>query len=158
MIQRIQSVFLLLLALAMLGVAVLPLWAKSDPVSHTDLTLMAFHLLRGPSAGAGAAVAATWPIGALALATAASALYAIFQFRRRSVQLLLCSVQLLLIVGTLGAAFLYSSRADQLLNVKMEGRFLAGFYLPTLALVLNLLASRYIRRDEQLVRSQDRLR
>lgn len=158
MIQRIQSVFLLLLALAMLSVAILPLWAKIDPVSHAELTLTAFHLFRSAGPAAGATVASAWPIGTLALAAAATALYAIFQYRRRSVQLLLCSLNLLLIVATIGAAFLYSNRADQMLNVKMEGHFLTGFYLPTLALMLNLLASRYIRADERLVRSQDRLR
>ena len=158
MIQRIQSVFLLLLALAMLGVAILPLWAKMDPVSRTELTLTAFRLFRSAGPAAGTTVAPAWPVGTLALTAAATALYAIFQYRRRSVQLLLCSLNLLLIVATIGAAFLYSSRADQLLNVKMEGHFLAGFYLPTLALMLNLLASRYIRADERLVRSQDRLR
>ena len=158
MIQRIQSVFLLLLALAMLAVAVLPLWTKTDPLSHASLTLTAFRLLREGAPGAGGTVSSTWPIGALALTTAATALYAIFQYRRRSVQLLLCSLNLLLIVSTLGAEFLYSGRADQLLNIKMEGHFLTGFYLPTLALMLNLLASRYIRADERLVRSQDRLR
>lgn len=158
MIQRIQSVFLLLLALAMLAVLALPLWSKTDPISHASLTLTAFQLYRGASPDAGAVVASSWPIGALALTAAATAIYAIFQFRRRAVQLLLCSLNLLLVVATLGAAFLYSSRADAMLNVKMEGHYLAGFYLPTLALVLNLLASRYIRQDERLVRSMDRLR
>ena len=158
MIQRIQSVFLLLLALAMLAVALLPLWTKTDPISHAGLTLTAFRLFRGEAPGAGGLVFSAWPIGTLALTSAATALYAIFQYRRRSVQLVLCSLNLLLIVATLGAEFLYSGRADQLLNVKLEGHYLAGFYLPTLALMLNLLASRYIRRDERLVRSQDRLR
>lgn len=158
MIQRIQSVFLLLLALAMLGAAALPLWTKTDPLTHASLTLTAFNLYRGPSPDAGGLVASAWPIGTLALTAAATAIYAIFQYRRRSVQLLVCSLNLLLIVATLGAAFLYSSRADAMLNVKMEGHYLAGFYLPTLALVLNLLASRYIRQDERLVRSMDRLR
>ena len=158
MIQRIQSVFLLLLALAMLGTAALPLWTKTDPLTHARLTLTAFNLYRGPAPDAGGLVSSAWPIGALALTAAAAAIYAIFQYRRRAVQLLVCSLNLLLVVATLGAAFLYSSRADALLNVKMEGHYLAGFYLPTLALVLNLLASRYIRRDERLVRSMDRLR
>ncbi|OGX84836.1 DUF4293 family protein [Hymenobacter coccineus] len=158
MIQRIQSVFLLLLALAMLATAALPLWTKTDPLTNGSLTLTAFNLYRGPSAAAGEVVASAWPIGALAITAAATALYAIFQYRRRSVQLLVCSLNLLLVVATLGAAFLYSSRADAMLNVKMEGHYLAGFYLPTLALVLNLLASRYIRQDERLVRSMDRLR
>ncbi|MDH3711846.1 MAG: DUF4293 domain-containing protein [Cyclobacteriaceae bacterium] len=31
-------------------------------------------------------------------------------------------------------------------------------YLPAVALILNLLANRFIRRDESLVRSVDRLR
>ncbi len=158
MIQRIQSVFLLLLALAMLGAAALPLWTKTDPLTQASLTLTAFNLYRGPSPAAGGLVASAWPIGTLALTAAATAIYAIFQYRRRSVQLLVCSLNLLLLVATLGAAFLYSSRADAMLNVKMEGHYLAGFYLPTLALMLNLLASRYIRRDERLVRSMDRLR
>ena len=158
MIQRIQSVFLLLLALAMLGTAALPLWTKADPVSHAELTLTALRLFRSAGPNAGLTVASAWPIATLALSAAATALYPIFQYRRRSVQLLLCSLNLLLVVATIGAAFLYSSRADQLLNVKMEGHFLTGFYLPTLALLLNVLASRYIRADERLVRSQDRLR
>ena len=42
MIQRIQSVFLLLLALAMLSVLALPLWHKIDGLTHQELTLKAF--------------------------------------------------------------------------------------------------------------------
>ena len=42
MIQRIQSVFLLLLALAMLSVLALPLWHKVDGLTHQELTLTAF--------------------------------------------------------------------------------------------------------------------
>ena len=46
-----------------------------------------------------------------------------------------------------------------LLNPKLEGKFEPAFYLPTLALMLNLLATRFIRRDEQFVRrNYDRLR
>jgi hypothetical protein len=61
-------------------------------------------------------------------------------------------------VATIGANYYYSSVGEQMLNVKLIGTFEAGFYLPTLALILNLLANRFIRRDEQLVRSMDRLR
>ena len=156
MIQRIQSVFLLLLALAMLSVLALPLWHKTDGLTHQELTLTAWgfeaHGLPMPAGGA------VWLIGALAAASAAVAGFEIFQFRRRSQQLLLGSVNLLLIVATLGAMFYFSNRGEQALNLKLEGQFQAGFYLPTLALLLNLLANRFIRRDEQLVRSADRLR
>ena len=156
MIQRIQSVFLLLLALAMLSVLALPLWHKVDALVNHELTLTAFSFQ-----AQGFALPATgpvWLIGALAAASAAVAAFEIFQFRSRAKQLLLGSINLLLIVSTLGAMFYFANKGEQLLNLKLEGQFLMGFYLPTLALVLNLLANRFIRRDEQLVRSMDRLR
>ncbi|MCC3155406.1 DUF4293 family protein [Hymenobacter sp. BT770] len=157
MIQRIQSVFLLLLALAMLSVLALPLWHKVDGLTHQELTLTAFGFdakgLQLPGT-----IGPVWVIGVLAAASAAVAFYEIFQFRSRGKQLLLGSINLLLITGTLGASFYFSNKGEQLLNMKLQGQFLAGFYLPTLALLLNLLANRFIRRDEQLVRSADRLR
>ena len=157
MIQRIQSVFLLLLALAMLSVLVLPLWHKSDGLTGQELTLTAFGFA---SAGKplGLPGGPVWLIGVLAAASAVVAALEIFQFRNRARQLLLGSVNLLLITATLGAAFYFSNQGEQALNLKLEGQFLMGFYLPTLALLLNLLANRFIRRDEQLVRSMDRLR
>ncbi|WP_460548603.1 DUF4293 family protein [Hymenobacter daeguensis] len=156
MIQRIQSVFLLLLALAMLSVLALPLWHKVDGLTHQELTLTAFGFTAQGLTLAGQGP--VWVIGLLAAASAAVAAFEIFQFRSRSKQLLLGSVNLLLIVATLGAMFYFSNKGEQVLNLKLEGQYLMGFYLPTLALLLNLLANRFIRRDEQLVRSMDRLR
>jgi hypothetical protein len=156
MIQRIQSVFLLLLALAMLSVLALPLWHKVDGLTHQELTLTAFGFQAQGLNPAG--TGPVWLIGVLAAASAAVAAFEIFQFRSRGKQLLLGSVNVLLIVSTLGAMFYFSNKGEQLLNLKLEGQFLMGFYLPTLALILNLLASRFIRNDERLVRSQDRLR
>ena len=156
MIQRIQSVFLLLLALAMLSLLALPLWHKVDGLTGQELTLTAFGFdAKGLSVPAPGPV---WVIGLLAAASAAVAVFEIFQFRNRTKQLLLGSVNLLLITATLGAAFYFSNKGEQALNLKLEGQFLTAFYLPTLALLLNLLANRFIRRDEQLVRSADRLR
>ncbi|WP_139925017.1 DUF4293 family protein [Hymenobacter sp. DG01] len=158
MIQRIQSVFLLLLALAMLSVLFLPIWSKTDPFSQQTLVMTATKLSYTTPAATSPPSTSTWPIAALAAASAALALLEIFQYRNRFTQLKLGALNLLLIIGTLGAGFYYSSIGERMLNVKMLGHFEAGYYLPTLALLLNLLASRFIRRDEQLVRSMDRLR
>ncbi|MBX0292487.1 DUF4293 domain-containing protein [Hymenobacter sp. HSC-4F20] len=158
MIQRIQSVFLLLLALAMLSVLFLPIWSKTDPASQQTLVLTATKLSYAGS-GAGRSVPInSWPIAALSALSAVVALLEIFQYRNRFNQLKLGMVNFLLIVGSIGAGFYYSGIGERLLNVKIPGNFEAGFYLPTLALLLNLLANRFIRRDEQLVRSMDRLR
>ena len=157
MIQRIQSVFLLLLALAMLSVLVLPLWHKIDPLTGQTLTLTAFGFV-AKGLTLPATLGPVWLIGVLAGASAVVAIIEIFQFRNRNKQLMLGAINLLLITATIGAIFFSSNKGEQLLNIKLEGQFLAGFYLPTLALLLNLLANRFIRRDEQLVRSADRLR
>jgi Domain of unknown function (DUF4293) len=157
MIQRIQSVFLLLLALAMLSLLALPLWHKVDGLTHQELTLTAFGFdAQGLTVPAD--IGPVWLIGALAAASAAVAFFEIFQFRSRMKQLMLGSINLLLITATLGAEFYFQTKGERLLNIKLEGQVLLGFYLPTLALLLNLLANRFIRRDEQLVRSADRLR
>ena len=157
MIQRIQSVFLLLLALAMLSMLALPLWHKIDSLAHQELTLTALGFqAQGVAAPAGGLPA--WVIGALAAASAAVAVVEIFQFRNRARQLMLGALNILLITGVIGASFYLSNQGEQALSLKLAGEFKAGFYLPTLALLLNLLANRFIRRDEQLVRSMDRLR
>ncbi|GAB3860361.1 DUF4293 domain-containing protein [Hymenobacter terrigena] len=157
MIQRIQSVFLLLLALAMLSLLALPLWHKVDGLTGQELILTAFGFdAKGLTVPAG--IGPVWLIGALAAASAALAIFEIFQFRTRMKQLMLGSINLLLITATLGAEFYFQTKGEQLLNIKLEGQVLIAFYLPTLALLLNLLANRFIRRDEQLVRSADRLR
>ena len=157
MIQRIQSVFLLLLALSMLSMLALPLWHKTDALTHQELTLTAFNF-----AAVGLTLptlpAPVWLIAALALAVAAVAAYEIFQFRSRFSQLKLGLLNLLLITATFGAEFYFSNHGERLLNPKLEGQNQPAFYLPLLALALNLLANRFIRRDEQLVRSADRLR
>ncbi|MBC6991699.1 DUF4293 domain-containing protein [Hymenobacter sp. BT491] len=158
MIQRIQSVFLLLLAVAMLSVVFLPIWSKTDPLSKQELVLTSTKIAYAHADPGMSVTTSTYAIVALALASAAVALFEIFQYRNRFLQLKLGFFNLLLIVATIGASYYYSGVAEQMLNVKIPGTFEAGFYLPTLALVLNLLASRFIRRDEQLVRSMDRLR
>ncbi|TGE14928.1 DUF4293 domain-containing protein [Hymenobacter elongatus] len=158
MIQRIQSVFLLLLALAMLSVVFLPIWSKLDPASGQELVLTATKLTYA-NADAGISVPTnTYAIAALALAAAAVAIFEMLQYRNRFLQLKLGMLNLVLIVATLGASFYYSGVGEKMLNIKIPGTYEAGFYLPTLALLLNVLANRFIRRDEQLVRSMDRLR
>jgi p-aminobenzoyl-glutamate transporter AbgT len=141
----------------MLSMLALPLWHKVDGLTHQELTLTALNFQAvGVPAPAGAAPVFVIAIGALL--SAAVAVYEIFQFRNRFGQLKLGMVNLLLIVAVFGLQFYFSNLGEAALNPKLEGQFQPAFYLPTLALMLNLLANRFIRRDEQLVRSADRLR
>ncbi len=142
----------------MLSLLALPLWHKVDGLTHQELTLTAFNF-RAVNMPQPTTSAPVWIIAVLALASAAVAIYEIFQFRNRFTQLKLGMLNLLLLVATFGAAFYFSNLGEAFLNPKLEGQNQPALYLPTLGLLLNLLANRFIRRDEQHVRnSYDRLR
>ena len=64
----------------------------------------------------------------------------------------------LVLAGLLGTMVYYSYYVGEEMIAGAPGEREAAFYLPFLALVLNAFANRFIRRDEQLVRSVDRLR
>jgi hypothetical protein len=167
MIQRIQSVFLLILVIAMVSVLFLPLWQKTNPATGEQVVLTAFSLLAQPLAVTdGASAAATSDIGentmviaGLAIIIALVAMYEIFQFKSRFTQIKLGMLNTLLLASLLGSIFYYASYVgDELVKTTTPGDYQAGFYLPVLGLIVNSLANRFIKRDEDLVRSVDRLR
>ena len=49
-------------------------------------------------------------------------------------------------------------KAKDLFEPAVAGTFGFGFYALVTAMLANVLANRFIRRDEKLVRSQDRMR
>ena len=100
----------------------------------------------------------TWPLMAVLLPTTAIGTYAIFLYRSRKVQALLCLFNALLIVGWYVCLFVVSK------TVGDESWGLADFRpswpaaFPAVAFVLYLMARRAILADEKLVRSLDRIR
>ncbi|WP_242921474.1 DUF4293 domain-containing protein [Pontibacter liquoris] len=166
MIQRIQSVFLLLLALAMVAMLFLPLWSKTDATTNETVVLTAWtlksHILnkQGDIVSAGNLPAkSAFIIGMLAIAAAVVALYEIFQYKNRLNQMKLGLLNTLVIAALLGTSFYYAAYVGaEMVKAGNNGAYEAGFYLPMLALLLNALANRFIKRDEDLVRSVDRLR
>lgn len=166
MIQRVQSIFLLLLILCMLALLFVPIWEKTDPETGYELVLTAFSLApQAPAApiadplGQPVVSRNATLIGALAVLAALIALYEIFQYRNRLRQLQLGLLNSLVLAGVLGTCVYFSTFVgEDLVAPTQRGSFQAGFYLPILAMALNLLANRFIKRDEDLVRSMDRLR
>ena len=83
----------------------------------------------------------------------------IFLYKNRTKQIFLCRVSTFLIAGLIVAIFYFAE------NVKKNSE-VAGFLMemqpalvaPIAALLLVILANRAIRKDEELVRSADRLR
>ena len=160
MIQRIQTVFLFLLAAAVVTMLFLPLWSKTDATTGEEVVLTAWNVTAFTPADAAAATPATssMAIGILAIAAAVVALYEIFQFKNRLTQMKLGLLNTLVLAALLITTYYYAEFVAGPMVEAKEGSFEAGFYMPVLALLLNALANRFIRRDENLVRSVARLR
>jgi hypothetical protein len=158
MIQRIQTIFLFLIAVAM-GVALLsPIWHKMGlvPTDMANLTAMQLTVQKGITSF----VTPLWYLTALLVGVATLAIYAIFQFKNRLLQTGLCAGNALLLTVAMGVVLYntilgpgktYGDPAD-------NGTFDTGFFALVAALVFNALANRFIRRDDRLVRESNRLR
>ena len=91
----------------------------------------------------------------LAIAAITIAFIEIRKFKDRVLQMKLGALNSLFMAGTIAAAVVFS---NQLTKAFQGGTYGLGLWLPGIAVVCNLLANRFIRRDEKLVRDSDRLR
>ena len=154
MIQRIQSVFLLLIAACMALTAFMPNWQET--AASTSVTLTALHLTHTQN-GSVVSDRGVWYIAALALVAAAVALYSLVSYKNRVLQMGLGAINALVMAGVLGLIIYFSREAETIIP-NQEGAFKTGTYLPMAAMICNIIANRFIRRDEKLVRSADRMR
>ena len=155
MIQRIQSLYLLVAA-ALVAVALFaPLaWFSGGT---QGFALHAFAL----RADGGEVVQSTFYLGILLAAACVLPIFTIFLYRRRLLQIRLCAVEVVLLVGGLvmeGVYYLFCQRffVDYFDFAARIIRPAAA--LPLAALVFVVLAARAIFRDELLVRAADRIR
>ncbi|MES2731156.1 MAG: DUF4293 domain-containing protein [Bacteroidota bacterium] len=157
MIQRVQTIFLFLIAVGM-GVCLFSTSWQKIGQSGDKAVLTAFNL-EFQKAGAVVSTTPTFYIAILAVLAAGVALYSIFQYRNRLLQIKLGALNSLVMAGLLGCMMYFSTQVgEKLLNAATQGKYDVGIYAVILALVCNMVANRFIRRDEQLVRSADRMR
>ena len=151
MLQRIQTVFLVLVALFMLLTLFFPLWT-TDGSQGYDLTLTAWKFTNGEEE-------ITFPyflVAALAIASLVVTIIEISKYNNRLLQMKLGALNSLLMAGTLGLS-VYFYR-DLVKEFNIMGEFGISLWFPAIAMIFNVLANRYIRKDEKLVRSADRIR
>jgi TRAP-type uncharacterized transport system fused permease subunit len=168
MIQRVQSLLLLAGSLLLIILLFVPIWKKegkainntqSEQTVSDKVVLKAFNLsyYKNDSPDAQSSKS-TWYIGALILVTAGVSLYSIFQYRNRMKQIKLGLLNTLLLCGIIGLMFLGVTKGSEMLPGNLKEDFQLGFYIPAVVLLLNTLSNRFIRKDEELVRSADRIR
>lgn len=152
MIQRIQSLYLLLVAAAMLAVAAMPLG-----VLEGDGWLVRYTAFDNTAVNAETATAfPVWLLGYLAGLSALVALITVFLFKQRERQTTLCLVNGFLIglFYVAYAVFFFSVRRG--VDVDFAPGLSIG--LPLVALLFNTLAMKAVSRDIALLASLDRLR
>jgi len=149
MIQRVQTLFLFLASCAGAGQFALPYLSADAGNPAVTLPVLAdsvFNPLDNPGL-----------IGLCALCAVVS-LAAIFLFRNRSLQRRITGGAML--VSVLTAALLGFTLWQTVKAIPEGGavHYQLGLALPLLGFVFQWLAGHYIKKDENLVRSMDRLR
>lgn len=154
MIQRVQSIWLLLASLTLICVFFLPLMTKNVDNTAYLLYLDGHH--HAVKEGNGLAITVT-PVGAMIINGIATflCLVCIFQFKNRPMQKRLIMINIVLIIAT---AVLVALNASLFPGGISGASIHLGSSLFVLAIIFCMLAIRGIRKDEQLLRSADRLR
>lgn len=163
MIQRIQSVFLFFVAASLVTLVFFPLWNKVDVEKSEVITLTALEMTYTKmdiDTGEEQVIATkqTFHIAALALVAAGIALFSIFKFNNRLMQIKLGALNSLVMAIALGISVYLIFQGEKQILPGEQGNYLFGFYMFVSAMMFNALANRFIRKDENLVRSADRLR
>ena len=149
--QRIQTVFLAVAILVLLVSVVLPIWTIE--INGEPNVLTAFYYLKGDTYQYN-----PYSLTAiLAIASATLALIEITKYKNRLTQMKIGALNSFFLVGTIGSAFIFAGQLIKSLEGG-GGQYGLGMWLPGIAVLCNLLANRFIRKDEKLVRDSDRLR
>lgn len=152
MIQRIQSLYLLAIAALMVTAVFTPL--AYFAVGAEEYLLYAFSL-KGDEASY-----STLYMGVVVALAAIIPFVNIFLFKKRMLQIRLCAVELVLLVGSaifMAIYYYLGGRMFSELEFSTQGLRIAIIF-PVVSLVLDYLAMRAIFHDEMLVRSLDRIR
>jgi len=86
------------------------------------------------------------------------AIISIFQYRNLGRQMMLNMVNSLLMVGLVVIVFLITSGINEEIAAADNGDYQIGFWAILGAMVCNMLANRFIRKDVALLKSVDRIR
>ena len=150
MIQRIQTLYLL--AVVALGLALIWLPVVQLVTPEEAETLQVWEL----SALGGAPLQGLWGLLLTTVLIPLLAFIDIFLYKKRILQARLNIFLVLLCLGYYGVLALYIWLATLSMNVEWHILPYASF--PLICLVLTLMATRRILKDEALVRAADRIR
>ncbi|MGB0167017.1 MAG: DUF4293 domain-containing protein [Luteibaculum sp.] len=157
MLQRIQTVYLILAVIAQFLFNVLSIASFTKNDFSWELSAYAFKGSQEIDVPLYFISFGGVAINILALATA----YLIFLFKKRRLQLKLAHVIYFLLLVLTVAMYFNLNSIREILSAQygeLEVSYNLSSYLPVIAIAFILLAIRSIKKDEELVRSLDRIR
>lgn len=155
MIQRIQSLYLFIVAVLTGLVMFLPVAKFMDATEVLKLTGL------GIIDQSGEMIITVYGLAAVVIAASLLALVTLFLFKNRMLQFRLCVVEIVLLAGVVLFEIYYIWYGyDLMREVAVSGYMTVGVValFPVLSLIFNFLALRGIKRDIVLVKSLDRIR
>jgi len=155
MIQRVQSIWLLLATIALILMTVLPIATKNTGGEQSEFYSYGIHTTFSGTTGTGYKAELFLPLLITNIAVAVMCLANIFNFKKRSLQK---KIIIFTIAAISGFAFWCSVFAKQLPGGIEGASFGVGAYMPALAILFCVLAIFGINKDERLIRSAERLR
>ena len=157
MIQRIQSLYLLIAAAAMGSMFFFPL---ADAIGSDDSLILYAYKIKSlvPDYVPDIPSYFIWPIAGLTAMVFILAVVTIFLYGNRLHQLKVIRISIIMLIVLIALFFFYYSPEMEKISGGLTGYRVPGAYLPVGALVFFILAYRAIVSDERLIRSADRLR
>lgn len=149
MIQRIQSLFLLISAILLL----ILLWA---PLAILQIDENTFYEIYTKGYVFEDEVQYSYSLWIFNAITILIAIVTIFLYKNRILQMRICIYNFILLLGLQGviAYNVYATAS----NLKAEIFLQYAAVLPVVTAILHLIAFKYIKRDEELVKAADRIR
>lgn len=157
MIQRIQTVYLIIGSVAMFLSFVFPI-VVFEGMSGLDHVLSALSFARED--GESHKLLNHIPYMILASLAGGVLLANVLLYKNLNLQRQIGRLLYLLLIASIGTMFwLIFSNMSSLESLDLKTDFYhVGFYLPFVALIMNFMANRGMRRDQNLLKSLDRLR
>jgi len=158
MLQRIQSLFLFIALVAAVVVHFFPLASYLGEIYYLKFYIYGLRdMAPDPSIPVNNLLVA--PLYILNGIAAVLILITLISYKKRIRQLKILRIAILLsIVNLILIFFFYSPKIESVTGARADFLSEAGIYFPLIMLLFLILANRYIRKDERIVRSIDRIR
>lgn len=161
MIQRKQTIYLFLAALLAVGYFVFPFSSKTDDRKNPDgkiIYRLTIHGEESLSDEGFKRAGGSWYLMAFACMTGLLPFYSIFMFRNRKQQIRMSWLSVLMCICLIALVFYESDNLGRELLSNSHAVYLLASYIPLFQFLFLRLAIVAIRKDEELIRSVDRIR